>query len=276
MNPTSAGRSTVKLPNMTVVLGVDIGGSGIKAAPVDITTGELLAERAKLLTPEGAEPDAVLDVVGRLMRHFDHKGAVGITFPGIVQGGRTLSAANVSKKWVGLAADTFIAEGLGEGFDVHLLNDADAAGLAEARFGAAQGVAGVVMVLTLGTGIGSALLNDGVLVPNTELGHLFLSSSSGKARHAESWTSAKAREDKGLSYEEWGGRLTRYLQHLELLFSPTLFVLGGGVSRKADKWLPFVQLERSQVVSAALENNAGIVGAAMYAAQQRPKLGEGG
>lgn len=260
---------------MTVVLGVDIGGSGIKAAPVDVSTGELLAERAKLLTPAGAEPDAVLEVIGKLVRHFEHGGAVGITFPGIVQEGRTLSAANVSKKWVGMDADAFMSEGLGSQYDVHLLNDADAAGLAEARFGAAQGVKGVVLMLTLGTGIGSALLHDGVLVPNTELGHLFLSSGSGKARHAESWASAKAREDKELSYEEWASRLTRYMQHLELLFSPTLFVLGGGVSRKADKWLHYIKLERSQVVPAALQNNAGIVGAAMYAAQQRPKLGEG-
>ncbi|WP_261664124.1 polyphosphate--glucose phosphotransferase [Deinococcus sp. Marseille-Q6407] len=260
---------------MDVVLGVDIGGSGMKAAPVDVTTGELLAERMRIPTPQGAEPDAVLDVLGQLMRHFDYQGTVGVTFPGIVQGGRTLSAANVSEQWVGMDADTFMTQGLGDDFDVHLLNDADAAGLAEARFGAAQGVQGTVLVVTLGTGIGSALLMDGQLVPNTELGHLFLQSRSGKARHAESWASARVREDKGLSYEEWGGRVSRYLNHLELLFSPTLFVVGGGVSKKADKWLPYVQLERSRVVPAALKNEAGIVGAAMYAAQQRPSLGEG-
>ncbi|GHG05021.1 polyphosphate glucokinase [Deinococcus piscis] len=259
---------------MNVVLGVDIGGSGIKAAPVDLNTGELLAERMRLPTPQGAEPDAVLDVIGQLVRHFDYRGTVGITFPGIVQQGYTLSAANVSKRWVGMDADAFMTAGLGSDHDVHLLNDADAAGLAEARFGAAQGVQGVVLVVTLGTGIGSALLHDGRLVPNTELGHLFLESRSGKARHAESWASAKVREDRDLSYEEWGGRVNRYLQHLELLFSPTLFVLGGGVSKKADKWLPYIQLERSRAVPAALKNEAGIVGAAMYAAQQAPSLGE--
>lgn len=269
-------KATRILQAMSVVLGVDIGGSGIKAAPVNLDTGELLAERMRIPTPPGAEPDAVLGVLGQLVRHFDHQGSIGVTFPGIVQQGRTLSAANVSKAWVGMDADAFLTRGLGIDFDVHLLNDADAAGLAEARFGAAQGVEGVVLVVTLGTGIGSALLHGGVLVPNTELGHLYLSSRNGKARHAESWASARTREEKELSYEEWGGRVSRYLQHLELLFSPTLFVLGGGISKKADKWLQYIQLQRSEVVPAALKNEAGIVGAAMYAAQHSPTLGEDG
>ncbi len=257
---------------MDIVLGVDIGGSGIKAAPVDVQTGELLAERVRLPTPEGAEPEAVLDVLGQLVRHFDHSGPVGVTFPGVVQNGLTLSAANVSKSWIGMAADAYMTQGLRRlvsECEVHLLNDADAAGLAEAEHGAAAGVAGTVLVVTLGTGIGSALLIDGRLVPNTELGHLFLESRSGKARHAESWASAWVREVKDLSYEKWAGRVSRYLQHLEMLFSPTLFVVGGGVSKKAEKWLPHIELERSQVVPAALQNEAGIVGAAMYAGQQR-------
>ncbi|RJF72638.1 ROK family protein [Deinococcus cavernae] len=243
---------------MTVILGIDIGGSGIKGAPVDTATGQLLAERWRIPTPEGAKPADVTRVVKELVEHFQHGGPVGITFPGIVQHGVTLSAANVDQGWIGLDADRLFTDATG--CDVHLINDADAAGLAEAKFGAGVGVPGVVMVLTFGTGIGSALINDGVLVPNTELGHLWL-----RDKHAESWASDRARENDDLNWKQWSKRAVTYLQHLELLFSPDLFIIGGGISKKADRWRDLVTLERSQVVPAALLNDAGIVGAALYA-----------
>lgn len=246
---------------MTVILGIDIGGSGIKGAPVDTGTGQLVGERHRIPTPEGAKPADVTGVVKQLVEHFQHSGPIGITFPGIVQHGVTLSAANVDKGWIGLDADKLFTEATG--CDVYLINDADAAGLAEAKFGAGAGVPGVVMVLTFGTGIGSALINNGVLVPNTELGHLWL-----REKHAEAWASDRAREQDDLNWKQWSKRASTYLQHLELLFSPDLFVIGGGISKKADKWRDLIKLERSKLVPAALLNDAGIVGAAMYAASQ--------
>ncbi|EYB68699.1 ROK domain-containing protein [Deinococcus phoenicis] len=247
---------------MSVILGIDIGGSGIKGAPVDTETGKLVAERYRIPTPEGARPDAVKDVVGELVRHFGHQGPVGVTFPGIVQHGKTLSAANVDQDWIGLDADALFTEATGR--DVTLINDADAAGLAEAKFGAGAGVAGVVLTLTFGTGIGSALIHDGVLVPNTELGHLWLKGD----REAETWASDRARERDDLNWKQWAKRASTYLQHLELLFSPDLFIIGGGVSKKADKWQPHLKPERTPLVPAALQNEAGIVGAAMMAGQR--------
>ncbi|MBB5235252.1 polyphosphate--glucose phosphotransferase [Deinococcus budaensis] len=246
---------------MSVILGIDIGGSGIKGAPVDTQTGTLVAERHRIATPEGARPDDVKGVVAELVQHFGHAGPVGVTFPGIVQRGKTLSAANVDKGWIGLDADALFTEATGR--EVHLINDADAAGVAEARFGAGAGVPGVVLVLTFGTGIGSALIHDGQLVPNTELGHLWLKGD----RHAESWASDRARERDDLNWKQWSKRAGTYLQHLELLFSPDLFVIGGGVSKRADKWGPHLQPERTKLVPATLQNDAGIVGAAMMAAR---------
>ncbi|THF71405.1 ROK family protein [Deinococcus sp. Arct2-2] len=243
---------------MAVILGIDIGGSGIKGAPVDTATGKLTAERHRIATPEGARPDDVKGVVAELVKHFGHKGAVGVTFPGIVQHGVTLSAANVDKGWIGLDADKLFTEATGQ--NVTLINDADAAGLAEAKFGAGAGVAGTVLMLTFGTGIGSALIYDGVLVPNTELGHLWL-----RDKHAETWASDRARERDDLNWKQWAARASKYLQHLELLFSPDLFIIGGGVSKKADKWESALVLERSKLVPATLLNDAGIVGAAMIA-----------
>ncbi|GHF55574.1 polyphosphate glucokinase [Deinococcus metalli] len=245
---------------MSAILGIDIGGSGIKGAPVDTSTGQLLSERVRIPTPEGARPADVKDVVRQLVEHFGLPGAVGVTFPGIVQHGHTLSAANVDKGWIGLDADTLFTEA--SGHDVHLINDADAAGLAEAKFGAGAGVQGTVMVLTFGTGIGSALILNGTLIPNTELGHLWL-----RDKHAETWASDRARELDDLNWKQWARRVSTYLQHLELLFSPDLFVIGGGVSKRPEKWLPHLQLSRSRVVPAQLQNEAGIVGAAMMAAQ---------
>ena len=254
-------RPACTLCGMAVILGIDIGGSGIKGAPVDTATGKLTAARHRIATPEGARPDDVKGVVAELVRHFGHTVAVGVTFPGIVQHGVTLSAANVDKGWIGLDADKLFTEATGQ--NVTLINDADAAGLAEAKFGAGAGVAGTVLVLTFGTGIGSALIYDGVLVPNTELGHLWL-----RDKHAETWASDRARERDDLNWKQWAARASKYLQHLELLFSPDLFIIGGGISKKADKWQSALVLERSKFLPAALLNDAGIVGAAMIAAHR--------
>ncbi len=244
---------------MSVILGIDIGGSGIKGAPVDTATGQLTQERRRIPTPEGAHPDAVKAVVAELVAHFGLDGPVGVTFPGVVQHGRTLSAANVDKAWIDLDADALFSTATGQ--DIHLINDADAAGLAEARFGAGAGVTGTVLMLTFGTGIGSALFHNGVLVPNTELGHLWL-----RDKEAEGWASDRARERDDLNWKQWSKRVSTYLQHLEVLFSPDLFIIGGGVSKKPDKWQDHLKLTRSELVPARLQNEAGIVGAAMMAA----------
>ncbi|PNY80569.1 polyphosphate--glucose phosphotransferase [Deinococcus koreensis] len=252
---------------MSVILGIDIGGSGIKGAPVDTDTGQLLSERYRIPTPEGARPADVQGVVRQLVDHFALPGAVGVTFPGIVQHGHILSAANVDKAWIGLDADAAFTGATGR--DIHLINDADAAGLAEAKFGAGAGVKGTVLVLTFGTGIGSALILDGVLVPNTELGHLWL-----RDKHAETWASDRARERDDLNWKQWAKRVSSYLQHLELLFSPDLFIIGGGVSKRPERWLPALTVSRSRVVPAQLQNEAGIIGAAMMAAQAVPGVAE--
>lgn len=244
----------------TTAVGIDIGGTGIKGAIVDVATGELLTERLKLPTPEGGEPEAILDTVLEL---FDQLGdispdaPVGVCFPAIVLGGRTMSAANVSKRWVGLEAERLFEQKLGR--DIHFVNDADAAGIAEARYGAAKGVQGLALLTTLGTGIGSALIYDGVLIPNSELGHLELD-----GHDAERSASVSAKERRHLSWEKWAKRLQRYYEHLELLFSPELFIVGGGVSKSSEEFLPLLSL-RTRIVPAVLRNNAGIIGAASLA-----------
>ncbi|MFI1013922.1 polyphosphate--glucose phosphotransferase [Streptomyces sp. NPDC020965] len=242
------------------VFGVDIGGSGIKGAPVDLERGELAQERHKVLTPHPATPDAVADGVAEVVRNFDWSGPVGITFPGVVTDGVTRTAANVDKGWIDLAAAQLLSDRLG-GAPVTLLNDADAAGVAEMSFGAGRGRKGTVMLLTLGTGIGSAVFIDGRLVPNTELGHLEL-----HGHDAEKRASTKAKEDEELTWQHWARRVQKYLAHVEMLFSPELFIIGGGVSRKADKFLPLIEGIRAEIVPAELQNNAGIVGAAMASA----------
>jgi len=241
-----------------VLLGIDIGGSGIKGAPVDVRAGQLLADRVRILTPQPSTPDAVADVVAEVAGHFDVGGPVGCTFPAVVKGGVTLTAANVDDAWIGCDADRLLTARLGR--EVHLVNDADAAGLAEIRFGAARGHEGVVLVLTLGTGIGSALFVGGRLVPNTELGHVEL-----RGHDAEDLASENARQEAGLSWQEYAAVLDEFLAVMELLVRPDLIVLGGGGSKKADKFLPL--LHRScPVVPAELRNRAGIVGAALVAA----------
>ncbi|MEU6482263.1 polyphosphate--glucose phosphotransferase [Streptomyces sp. NPDC047017] len=246
------------------IFGVDIGGSGIKGAPVDLDRGDLAEERCKVLTPHPATPDAVADGVRQVVGHFGWTGPVGLTFPGVVTGGATVrTAANVDKSWIDTDARALFAERLG-GLPVTVVNDADAAGVAEMHFGAGQGRGGTVILLTFGTGIGSAVFVDGALVPNTELGHLELD-----GHEAEKRASSKAKEDHDLSWEQWARRVQKYLAHVEMLFSPELFILGGGVSRKAHKFLPAIEGVRAPIVPAQLQNNAGIVGAAMRA-------GEGG
>ena len=241
------------------VLGVDIGGTGIKAAPVDLDTGILLAERVKLDTPHPAEPAAVASVVRELVTSFSWTGPAGITFPGVVIDGTIWTAANVDKAWVGTdARDLFRTA---TGLAVSVINDADAAGLAEMRFGAGADRKGTVLMLTLGTGIGSALFINGILVPNTEFGHIEI-----RGKEAEKRASEIVREEHELSWGKWAGRVDEYLEHMEMLLSPQLIIIGGGISRKSDKFLPLLTGLRATVVPAKLHNDAGIVGAAMAAA----------
>jgi polyphosphate glucokinase len=236
--------------------GIDIGGTGIKGAPVDLKTGELTAERHRILTPTPSTPERVADVVAEILEHFKWTGPVGITFPAVVAHGVTRTAANVDQSWVDADADAIFEKRLG--VPAHVVNDADAAGLAEARFGAAKDQDGLVIVITLGTGIGSALLLDGTLVPNTELGHLELAGFDAETRASDA-----AREREGLDWKKWATkRLRPYFRHVEDLFWPDLFVVGGGVSKKADKWMPYLKI-RTPMVPAALKNEAGIVGAAL-------------
>ncbi|MGW3210504.1 polyphosphate--glucose phosphotransferase [Streptomyces sp. NPDC001135] len=244
------------------IFGVDIGGSGIKGAPVDLDRGDLAQERRKVLTPHPATPGGVADGVRQVIDHFGWTGPVGLTFPGVITGGAMVrTAANVDKSWIDTDARALFSGALG-GLPVTVVNDADAAGVAEMQFGAGRDRKGTVVLLTFGTGIGSAVFVDGVLVPNTELGHLELS-----GHDAEKKASSKAKDDHGLSWEQWARRVQKYLAHVEMLFSPELFIVGGGVSRKADKFLHFIEGIRAEIVPAQLQNNAGIVGAAMRAAQ---------
>ncbi|MFB7271631.1 polyphosphate--glucose phosphotransferase [Streptomyces sp. NPDC056244] len=240
------------------VFGVDIGGSGIKGAPVDLERGDLAEPRHKVLTPHPATPEGVADGVVEVVQHFGWSGPVGITFPGVVTGSVVRTAANVDKSWIDTDAGQLLSDRLG--LRVTILNDADAAGVAEMAFGAGRGRKGTVFLLTFGTGIGSALFIDGKLVPNTELGHLEL-----HGHEAEKHASSKAKEDAELSWHHWAHRVQKYLEHVEMLFSPELFIIGGGVSRKADKFLPLIKGVRAEIIPAELQNNAGIVGAAMMA-----------
>jgi polyphosphate glucokinase len=239
-------------------LGIDIGGSGIKAAPVDVTTGKLLADRQKIETPRPALPDAVADVVKQLTTSFSWSGPVGITFPGVVADGVTRTAANMDPAWLGLDAGALFGKAAGN--PVRVLNDADAAGVAEMTFGAGVGEQGTVLMLTFGTGIGSALFIKGILVPNTEFGHVELHGEDAEKRASE-----RAKELHDLSWGKWAGRVDEYLQHIEAVLSPSLFIVGGGVSRQSEKWVPRLTGIRARIVPAALLNDAGIVGAAMEA-----------
>jgi polyphosphate glucokinase len=241
---------------MTNPIGIDFGGSGIKAAPVDLAAGDFAAERERIPTPARSTPEAVAEVMIELVAHFpDATGPVGVAIPGVVRSGVVRSAANIDKGWIGTDADVLLTERLGR--DVHVVNDADAAGVAELRYGAATGRAGLVILTTLGTGIGSALLYDGTLVPNSELGHLEI-----EGHVAEKRAAASIRTSEGLSWTEYAARLTTYYRTLEKLFSPDLIVVGGGISKDAAHFLPLLEID-TEIVPATLRNRAGIIGAAV-------------
>ena len=246
------------------ILGIDIGGSGIKGAPVDIEKGKLTAERYRIPTPQPSLPDAVADAVAQIVKHFDWKGPIGCTFPAVVKKGVVYSAANVDDAWIGTDCNRLLEERTG--CPVLLLNDADAAGLAEMSFGAGKGREGVVFIITLGTGIGSALFVDGHLMPNTELGHIYISCQKHGVVEGEDYASARVRQKEKLKWKKWAGRVEEYLALLETIFSPDLFIVGGGVSKKHSKFLPHIKT-RAKIVPAQLRNEAGIVGAALAAAE---------
>ena len=239
------------------VLGIDVGGSGIKGAPVDTETGSLLAERIRFKTPKFAEPQPVADVVAEIVKSFNWNGPVGIGFPAPIKAGVAMMAANISDKWIGTNADNLFTETTG--CDCTMINDADAAGLAEMRFGAGRNQMGTVIMLTLGTGIGTAIFNQGHLLPNTEFGHLDM-----LGRDAEHRVSDAARERDLLTWKKYAKRLNRYLKEMEKLFWPDLFIVGGGISNESQKYLPLLRI-RTPIIPAQLLNQAGIVGAALAA-----------
>lgn len=244
-------------PGSSIHFGVDIGGTGIKAAPVDLSTGHLTTARQRLVTPQPSTPKAVADVVAQVVSHFGWTGPIGVAFPAAVKRGVAMTAANVDKSWISTNIEKAI--GAVTGTQVSAINDADAAGVAELAYGVGRGQEGVVIMTTFGTGIGTALFLHGQLVPNTELGHLEID-----GQDAEKGASEIVRERMGLSWEKWAKRVNVYLKHLEALFWPDLIIIGGGASRKADKFLPLLTV-RTPVVAAALQNDAGIVGAAIVA-----------
>jgi polyphosphate glucokinase len=242
---------------MANLLGIDIGGTGIKGAPVDTRAGQLITARQRIPTPQPATPDAVAGVVGEIAKHFDWTGPIGATFPAVVQRGVVATAANVDKAWIGTDAAALFSKATGA--QATVVNDADAAGIAEMEFGAGLHRTGTVIMITLGTGIGCAIFYDGTLVPNTELGHLQI-----RGKQAERRASELVRETKKLSWKQWAKRLNEYFEQLEALLWPDLIIIGGGVSKKSDKFLPLLKT-RAELVPAKLLNDAGIVGAALAA-----------
>jgi len=243
---------------VTTAFGIDIGGSGVKGAPVDLEKGCLAAPRYRIPTPQPSTPAAVGRVVRRLLDHFEWTGEVGCTFPAVVKGGVTRTAANVDSAWIDCRADEALSEISGR--ELHLVNDADAAGLAEVRYGAARDTRGTVIVLTLGTGIGSAVFLDGHLLPNTEFGHLEI-----RGKGAERRASDRVRKEEHLDWATWAKRLEQYLRRMEDLLWPDLFVIGGGVSKRHESFMPLLQT-RTPIEPARLRNDAGIIGAALRAA----------
>ena len=244
--------------------GIDIGGSGIKGAPVDMNKGEFTADRVRIETPEKSTPENVIEVVLEVLSKFEWNEPFGCAFPGVVHHGVVRSAANVDKSWIGVDLTAELQKRTGQ--TVVVVNDADAAGVAEGRFGAAAGVDGVVVLTTLGTGIGSAVLLNGGLLPNTEFGHLYLPNG----KEAEEYAAESVREENHLSWAKWAKRLQKFYAHLEFALSPELFVVGGGVSKKADKFLPLLDLQ-TPIVPALLRNDAGIIGASLLAIEGAPE-----
>ena len=242
------------------ILGVDVGGSGIKGSLVDVTTGKLVGDRIRLETPSEATPAAIAATFAKLVKKIKYKGPIGCGFPAIVKYGEARSAANIDKSWIGHNIEQEFSEATG--CPVKVLNDADAAGIGELRFGGGNNAKGVVILITIGTGLGSALFIDGRLVPNTEFGHFFL-----HGRIAEHYASNRTKEEEKLNWEEWAGRFSEYLRHLERLFTPDLFILGGGASKEFEDYGNLLKIN-TPVTPAKLLNNAGIVGAALYSIQE--------
>lgn len=248
------------MSNVQVAVGIDVGGSGIKGAPVDLASGTLAAERERIDTPKPATPTAVSKVIATIVEGFDTPTdtPIGVAIPGVVQRGVVRTAANIDPSWIGFDLADHLSQTFGR--PVTIINDADAAGVGELKYGAAHGQDGLVILTTLGTGIGTALIHDGVLVPNSELGHLEVD-----GRDVETWAAQSVKSEDDLSYKQWAQRLERYYRHLEALLWPDLIVVGGGVSANADKFLPRIDI-RTPIVAATLRNAAGIIGAAALAA----------
>lgn len=246
---------------MKQILGIDIGGSGIKGAMVDLEKGQFATDRLRIETPKPATPDAVIETVNEIVQHFDYSGPLGVGMPSVVLDGKVMSAANIDDGWIGFQGRKALTKATG--CQTTLLNDADVAGIAEMRYGAGKGKKGAVMIFTLGTGVGSVMFMDGKLVPNFELGHIYM---KGMKIDAENYMSSRIREEHDLSWKDWGKRLNSYFQYIEALFSPDLIIIGGGVSKKHEKYLHYVET-RAEIVPAKLRNEAGIVGAAVAAVE---------
>ncbi len=243
------------------ILGIDIGGSGIKGAIVDVASGEIKTERYRLATPEGARPKEVTETIAQVVKNFSYQGPVGMGFPAVIIRGVCLSAANIDSGWIGTDVNALVGKKID--MPAYTVNDADSAGVAEMRFGAGRGFErGVVIMLTIGTGIGSAVFTNGILVPNTELGHIEI-----RGKDAERRASDAARKRKHLSWEEWADRFQEYLETIEKLFSPDMIILGGGASKESERFLPRLKT-RAKLIPAQLLNQAGIIGAAIYASEQ--------
>jgi polyphosphate glucokinase len=242
------------------ILGIDFGGSGIKAAPVDTKRGKLLAERHRINTPVPSNMETVAEVIKKLVDFFNWKGAIGIGFPSVVLKGIVKTAANIDKSWIGINAQEFLSDKTG--LPVYVVNDADAAGYAEMKFGVGEGVTGTVLMVTVGTGIGSVLFSERKLVANTELGHLFLDNGAEAERYASDLT----RQTENIDWPEWGSRFNKYLNEIHKLFWPELIIVGGGISKKPEKFMPYIDVE-AKILMAKLKNDAGIIGAALAARQ---------
>ena len=242
---------------MKEILGIDIGGSGIKGAPVNIDSGELVQPRYRIPTPQPAKPEPMAEIVGEIARHFEWHGPIGCGFPASLREGVALGAANIHKRWIGTNASQLF--GAATGCPVRVVNDADAAGIAEMRFGAGRGRKGTVILITIGTGLGTALFTDGILFPNTDLGHIEVNGEDGEKKAA-----GVARERERMTWKKWGGYFNQYLLSMEKLFWPDLFILGGGDSKWFQKFQPFLTVQ-AEVIPAQLLNVAGIIGAALSA-----------
>lgn len=241
----------------TMILGVDIGGSGVKGAPVDTKTGQLMADRHRIPTPQPATPKAIAGTLSKLAKHFDWRGSIGCGFPAVVQNGVVQTAANIDESWIGTDAAALFSEATG--CPSFVVNDADAAGLAEMRFGAGKDKKGVVFLITIGTGLGTVMFSNGQLMPNTELGHIILHGDS-----AEKYASDAVRKKLDLSWKNWALRFDEYLHEICRLFWPDLIIIGGGASKKHEKFFKYLTIE-TKVVPAQLRNEAGLIGAALFA-----------